>query len=127
MKVSDEEREREEVDAVFVLSTSTADCLLLAVSFEGQARLTGDEGSCIPVSLEEDVPSGEETDDGDHEDGVEGSIVGEVGLVWQGTSIESLCLHSSSELDVGDGDSEPRHQSSDGGNVGLRRGEEVSG
>ena len=80
-------------------------------------QVVGDEGRGVPVTLEEDVPVGEEDDeDGPHQTPPSG-VWHELAVPWKVFGVDTLCLQTLSESDTSDTDAEPIEHSRYGAHV----------
>lgn len=81
-------------------------------------QVIGDEAGGVPVTIEEDAPVCEEDDDnGPHQTPPSG-VWHELAVPWEVLWIDPLRLHSLSESNARDTDTEPVEHPRDGGHVG---------
>jgi hypothetical protein len=85
---------------------------------DGDRHVVGDEGRGVPITLEEDIPVGEEDDEDGPDQAPPSGIWHELAVPWKVLGVDPLRLQTMSESDTSDTDAEPIEHSRDGAHVG---------
>lgn len=81
-------------------------------------EIVGDKRRVVPVTLEEDLPVGEEDDDGRPHQTPPSRVWREPAMIWEILRFDPLCLQALPESDTGETDTEPVEHSRHGAHVG---------